>query len=142
MKKLVFGLMAFMLLSSSVFAQSVPPKDKPPLIELQFGRKSLDCAGFGICVFRVNLFAEDVAQVASAVLMFFRPDGHVKIQMGSDFYKRNAKSFQNGYLVLEEDFEIDRETMRAVGVSDPYTIKRGKYQVVFDKSTNTYNCTF
>lgn len=129
-----------LLLSSPILAQTNPPK--PPLIELEWGRKSLNCTGFGICKFRVNLFAEDVVQVATAVLMFFRPDGQVKIQMGADYYKKNARVFQNGYLVMDEEFVIDRETMKAVGVSEPYTIKRGKYQVVFDKSTNTYNCTF
>lgn len=137
MKKLVFGLIATVMFSATSIAQETPPKD-PPLIEFEFGRKSKNCAGIGVCKFKINLTAENAVMLITALAR----NGKIQARMSPTFYKDNAYGFQNGYLVLEEDYKIDLETTRALGVADNYTIKTGKYLVVFDKSTNTYNCTF
>jgi hypothetical protein len=139
MKKLLFGLIATVFLSAPMFAQDPPPKeDNPPLIELVFGRVSKGCGGFGICRFKIHITTADVVTLVTA----FANPGGLLFKMSPTVYKDNIKSFQNGYLVIEEDYKIDTETCRAVGVADGYTIKKGKYQVVFDKTANTYNCTF
>src|SRR6478672_455225 len=137
MKKFLFGLIAIVFLSAPMVAQTTT--EKPPLIELEFGRKSMNCGGFGICVLRINVTVEDVVTLVTAIA---NPAGLINLKMSPTFYKDHSKSFQNGYLVIDEDFRIDLETTRKIGVADGYTIKKGKYQVVFDKSTNTYNCTF
>lgn len=139
MKKFMFGLIATVILSAPIFAQTTPPKEEnPPVIELEFGRKSKDCGGFGICKFKIHLTPE----VISTLIAAFAKNGKIQARMSPAFYKNNAKSFPDGYLVVEEDYRIDLETTRAIGVADNYTIRTGRYQVVFDKSTNTYNCTF
>lgn len=135
MKKLFFSLLAVVLLSTPMLAQN----SNPPLIQLEFGRRSMDCGGFGICIFRINATVEDIINI---VAVFVSPKNLLTLKMSPTFYKNNAKSFPNGNLLIEEDFRIDSETARAIGVADGYTIKRGQYKVVFDKSTNTYNCTF
>lgn len=137
MKKFLFGLVAVLLLSAPMAAQT--RTEKPPLIELQFGRVSKGCGGFGICVFKINATVEDVVTLVTA---FINPAGVLGFKMSPTFYKDHVKSFPNGYLQIDEDYKIDLETTRKLGVADGYTIKQGKYQVVFDKSTNTYNCTF
>ena len=138
MKKLVFGLIATVMLSATSFAQETTPKENPPLIEFEFGRKSKNCGGIGVCKFKINLTVENAVTLITALAR----NGKIQAVMSPTFYKNNAKAFPNGYLVLEEDYKIDLETTRRLGVADNYTIKTGKYLVVFDKSTNTYNCTF
>jgi len=137
MKKYLFGLVAVFFLSAPMVAQI--SSEKPPLIELEFGRKSKECGGFGICVLRINATAEDVVSVVTA---FINPMGLFGLKMTPTFYKNHIKSFPNGYFQIDEDYRIDLATTRKLGLPDGYTIKQGKYQVVFDKSTNTYNCTF
>lgn len=141
MKKLFFGLIATVFLSAPLFAQDPPPPhdENPPLIELEFGRRSMKCAGFGICIFRIHATTDNVIALVSA---FVNPMGLLNLRMSPTYYKNNSKAFSNGYLIVDEDYKIDLETTRKIGVSDGYTIKKGKYQVVFDKTTNTYNCTF
>jgi len=138
MKKFLFGFLATVFLSAPMVAQQTQ-NDDPPVIELVFGRASKDCTGFGICKFKIHLTASDIVTLVTA---FSNPKGLLGMKMSPTFYKNNVKSFQDGYLLIEEDYLVDLETTRAVGVADGYTIKKGKYQVVFDKSTNTYNCTF
>jgi hypothetical protein len=138
MKKLFFGLLATVILSVPMFAQDPPREGDPPLIEIVFGRASKACTGFGICKFKIHITTADVVTLVTA----FANPGGLLFKMSPTVYKNNVKSFQNGYLVIEEDYKIDVETCRAIGVADNYTIKKGNYQIVFDKSTNTYNCTF
>jgi hypothetical protein len=123
MKKLLFGLIATVFLSAPMFAQDPPPKeDNPPAFQLEFGRKSMKCGGFGICVFRVNLTVSDVVTLVSAIV---NPAGLLTLKMSPTFYKNHIKSFSNGYLIIDEDYSIDLETTRKIGVSDGYTIKKG-----------------
>lgn len=133
MKKLLFGFLAsLLLLSADVFAQDAP------FIQLEFGRKSKNCAGIGICVLKINASLKNVVELINAV----SSNGRIKTSFTPAFYEKNKHHFQDNHIVLEEDYVIDRKTTQAIGVADNYTIKTGKYPVVFDKATNTYNCAF
>jgi len=138
MKKLLLALIVVLTFTNGSFAQKATT-GKTPLIEIEFGRKSKDCGGFGICVFRVNIGIEEAVALVNA---FANVKGLMDLKMSPQFYKDNIKSFPNGYFLIDEDFTIDLETSRAIGFSKEYTIKKGKYKVALDKSTNTYNCTF
>jgi hypothetical protein len=144
MKNLFLAFVAFFSINTT-FAQGTtePPKSDPPVIEFQFGRKSRDCAGIGVCVFRVNLTA---SQIIKFVTAFAVPGGNVltgllRVQFAPEFYNANRNHFSNGFLVLEEDLTLDKETTRATGLPDNYKLRKGKYRVTFDGKTNTYNCT-
>lgn len=140
MKKLILGLIATVMFAGTSYAQKTEVKTEGrPLIEFEFGRKSKNCGGFGICILRINISPELGAEIIQALLL---PGGVLKVAMPPKFYKDHASAFQNGYLVVEEDYVIDRETTKAIGLKDNYTIKTGKYKVEFDKNSNTYNCTF
>lgn len=132
--------MATVMFSSSMFAQDTPPTIERPhwVVELVFGRKSMNCAGIGICRFAIHLTIADLTQLIGAVAHM----GKIQIIMPPEFYKENTRNFPGGYLAIEEDYVIDLKTTRALGVADNYTIKKGKYRVIFDKANNTYNCTF
>ncbi len=141
MKKLLFGLIATVTFGSMSYAQKTGdnPAGHVPVIELVFGRASQNCHGFGICRFHINLNADNLSTIATVIA---NPEQFMTLFMKPDFYKANASKFQNGYLVIEEDFVLDHETSRTIGLPDNYTVRKGKYQIIFDKTTNTYNCTF
>jgi hypothetical protein len=138
MKKVLFGLIATVMFGMATYAQSeTEPKD-PPLLEIVFGRVSKGCTGFGICRFRVHVTMQDVQTLATILVMF--REGHVELQMSPEFFRDNTQAFQNGYLVIDEDFTLDADATKALGV-DKYTIRTGKYKVDFDKSSCSYTCS-
>ncbi|HLA56459.1 MAG TPA: hypothetical protein VK623_10185 [Flavobacterium sp.] len=139
MKKVLFGLIATMMFSTVSFGQSkTTTASKEQSIHLEFGRKSRNCGGFGICVFTIDITWAELA----AILAGKTADNHIKLTLSDKFYTENKSRFVDGDLVMEEDFALDAGTSRSLGFSDVYTIKKGKYQVVLDSKTNTYNCTF
>jgi hypothetical protein len=136
MKKLILAFaLIFGIFAPSVQAQT-KDDDMHPIIEIQFGRGSQGCTGFGICKFAIHLTAHDIATI---VPIFF-PGGLV-LKMSPDFYRANIKAFPNNVFVIDEDYTVDQASMKLIGGKSAYTIKQGKYAVKFDQSTNTYNCT-
>lgn len=133
MKKLLFGLVVTLLMLS---AESSSAQELS--VHFEFGRKSQNCGGFGICILRLELKLD---LSIPAPLIGLR-QGNVQIKFRPEFYLANKSKFQNGYLVLEEDFVMEQEITKALGLADGHRLKTGKYLVVFDKTTNTYNCTF
>lgn len=140
MKKLLFGLVATMMLSTFSFGQAkmVPTKEAQK-IHIEIGRKSKDCGGLGICVFKIDLTPEELIQIINA---FKTVDNQIKISFSQDFYKKNKGKLINNIIVIEEEFKLDEVTSKALGFEKGYTIKPGKYPIVLDDKTNTYNCTF
>lgn len=106
-------------------------------IYIKFGRKSKDCRGFGICIFEITLTVEDAITLITAILQKNR----VHVSFPPKFVAENAEHFKDNKIVIEEDFVLDDNTARALGVKS-YVIKKGVYPVVLNKGTNTYNCTF
>ena len=142
MKRLILAaVMGFCLFGTSTIHAQSQGENGPPVIELVFGRPSKGCLGFGICKFAVHLSRQDIKELAT-VIALLRPDGSIKVKMPEDVYKSNLGQFKSGYLVVEEDYPIDKATTRAIGAKDGYTIKKGKYAVTLDKSTNTYDFSF
>jgi hypothetical protein len=139
MKKVLFGLIATIMLSTVSFGQSkTATASKQQGIHMEFGRKSKNCAGIGICVFTIDItWAELGAMLAGRTA-----DNHIKLTLTNKYYAENKSRFVDDNLVMEEDFALDAATSRSLGFSDVYTIKKGKYQIVLDPKTNTYNCTF
>lgn len=114
-----------------------PDNDGKAAIYIKFGRKSRDCERFGLCDVQVNLTARDIISIISAVIKKDR----MHMQFPSKFVAANPKYFENNQISIDEDFQLSKEVANSLGVKS-FTIKRGKYPVVFDKLTNTYNCTF
>jgi len=138
MKTLFFSIVASLLLSLPVEAQtkSDAPADSQR-IHIKFGRPSKQCKGFGICEFTIDFTISEFIDVVQA----FNNMNKLQIKMTPQTVTRNRTSLANNVLLIEEDFTVPAATSRALGFGS-YTIKKGKYPVVFDSKTNTYNCTF
>ncbi|MBD3582044.1 hypothetical protein [Flavobacterium selenitireducens] len=137
MKTLFFALIASLFLCPSLEAQTKTGASETQRIVLKFGRVSKNCGGFGICRFEIDITVGELIDVFNA----FNHKGRVTLNISAQNMERNRKNFANNVLLIEEDFTVPAATARALGLSS-YTIKKGKYPVVFDSGTNTYNCTF
>jgi hypothetical protein len=139
MKKILFGVIATVFFGLSANAQktSSDSQNQTSRIHIEFGRVSKDCGGFGICKFTIDLEIEDVLAIISA---FRTGDGGVNLNLTKDFYNKNEKHLKTGFLILEEDFVIEKNTSLKLGFKDSKTLKKGRYPVKFDTKSNTYNC--
>ncbi len=151
MKKLIFLFALCAFYCADVNAQQIignppaipsnpvigQPEEGRKFIYIRFGRKSLQCDEFGLCVFEVNASVQDVITLITAI---FKRTG-LEVSFPAKFVAENKQYFKDNKFIMGEDFTLSAETARALGAK-AYTIKKGVYPVVFDKSTNTYNCTF
>jgi len=139
MKKILFGLIATVFFGLNGYAQKTnsDSQNQTSKIHIEFGRKSKDCGGFGICKFTIDLEIEDVLAIINA---FRTNDNGVNLNLTKDFYNKNEKHLKNGFLILEEDFVIEKSTSLKLGFKDSKTLKKGRYAVKFDPKSNTYNC--
>jgi hypothetical protein len=142
MKKLFFILFAVMFSSNFAFSQQrvpAPSQDLSQKIHIEIGRKTKDCGGFGICKFTIDITVEEFLAIVNARKT---SEGKLKILMSSDFVKRNAQKLEGNIFGIEEEFVIDAATSKALGFSSSYIIPIGKYPIVYNASSRTYECTF
>jgi len=137
MKTLFFSIVATFMLCMPIQAQNPGSGSNAQKILLEFGRASRDCHGFGICRFTIDITVGELIDLFQA----FNNKGKLNLNISAQAMERNKGKFANNTLVIDEDFAIPTATARALGFNS-YTIKKGKYVVVFDPKTNTYNCTF
>ncbi len=138
MKKLLFGLIATVMFGFVGSAQvKSDTKSQESKIHIEFGRKSKDCGGFGICVFTIDLTIEDLINIIGVLKT---SDNGVKVNFTKEFYLQNEAMLKSGYLTLEEDFTIDEKTSLGLGFRESKILKAGRYPLKFDSSSNTYNC--
>lgn len=106
-------------------------------IHIEFGRKSKDCGGFGICKFTIDITFDELLDIIKA---FRTSDNGINLNFTKEFYEKNSRILQSGFLVLEEDFIIDQTTSSELGFRERKTLKAGNYKVKFDANSNSYNC--
>jgi|SRR5690606_2086751 len=143
MKKLVFAI----IVSFAFVMPSLAQKEEPSQggggikIYIDFGRKSKDCTGLGICTFKAQATVKEVLQLVSAIITW-NPIGAPDVEITFDrrVYEHHKSQFPNGYLVLEEDYVLDKTTSRALGLPDGHKFKTGKYKLNYNKVTDTYSC--
>lgn len=149
MKKLLFAVF-FALTGILDMSAQVPAPDTSQLVQLEFGRRSKECGGFGICVFRVHINEETAPVLIKLVAAFLRTEtpstpsnkGALAVTFPAEFVKANSTFFTNSQIRIDEDLVLDKATTRALGAPDNFTIKKGIYKVTLNTKTNTYNCTF
>lgn len=139
MKKILFGLIATVFFGLSANAQktSSDSQNQTSKIHIEFGRKSKDCGGFGICKFTIDLEIEDILAIINA---FKTSNDGLNINFTKEFYSKNERFLNSGFLTLEEDYIMDKETSLKLGFKYPKTLKKGKYAIKLDSKTNSYNC--
>ena len=136
MKKVVFGLIATFMFMFNGSAQKANSQNQPSKIHIEIGRVSQNCGGFGLCKFTIDISLEEIVQIFG----LRTSDNGLTINFDQNFYKDHLNMFETGFFILEEDFTINRETSLKLGFQSAKTIKNGKYKIILDSKTNTYNC--
>lgn len=88
-------------------------------------------------MFTIDVTVEDIINIIGALKT---TDNGVKVNFTKEFYLQNESILKSGYLTLEEDFTIDKNTSLGLGFTESKTLKAGRYPIKLDSSSNTYNC--
>jgi hypothetical protein len=137
MKKLLFGLIATVMLGLNVNATEVITKNTTNqneadlarakvIISIDWGRKSRDCSGFGICSITITVELEPTE-------ISFRgtsnDKGNLSLELSDTGLKNLRSTFGSNTIILEEDYTLTDEACKALELRPGYTIKAGKYTV-------------
>ncbi|TAH42794.1 MAG: hypothetical protein EYC69_04285 [Bacteroidetes bacterium] len=92
-------------------------------VHIEFGRRSRDCRGLGICWFVFKDF--DVNATAR-----LQPNkNQLQILFPMEFVKTNPAQFENDVFIQEEDFQLPKETSFTLGSDRPLLIPKGEYSL-------------
>lgn len=134
MKKLLFGLIATVMLSLNANASNtvkfvnnnsekeITNAPKIPItIHIEFGRKSKGCTGFGICSMDITVDLEFSALANET--------GGLDVNFSDKGLARIKEVFGSSTVVIEENFTLSDELCKNLELRSGYTIKAGKYAV-------------
>lgn len=104
-------------------------------IKVNFGRKSKNCRGFGIC----SLTAELEFDFLSLIFTYGKPDREdLELYITEEGLKNMGNMIVDNNLIIEENYVIDMEQSKKLGFSKEYTITNGTYAIKFDKETGNF----
>lgn len=108
------------------------------------GRKSMNCFRLGICklkkvkikvesleatVYDNRMFAADIKNIDS---------NNFILQVDEENMRDIIKEYGGKYLILEEDYTIDKEETDNLGLSENFTIKAGQYTFIKNESNSMF----
>lgn len=145
MKKIIFLLLA-VTGSFTLFAKTsnVPtasigdaysisnPKPKVT-VSFEIGRKSRDCAGFGVCKVEVSVEFNRTIQNDRETNAYFTTDDNGKLVIEVDkatmLQATKDNYFSGSEFVVEEDYILSADVANALGVRPGTTIPAGRYNL-------------
>jgi hypothetical protein len=148
MKKMVFGLIASVMLSVSGNANEIlnlqnlsietknSEQPKVPInISIEFGRVSRDCNGWGICKMNISIDLESAFKATNDI------NGNLILETNNVGIEQIKKHFgSSSIIVIEEDFKLSDETCKSLDLNVGYIIKSGKYSIK-NTSKGVFNIT-
>lgn len=157
MKKLVFGLIATVMFGLNADAKTNLPLDNSTAntitdvsdqtkvddgkikltISIDWGRKSRDCRGFGICAVVVDIDFE-IDPIEILFKGTSNDEGRLVLELTSKGLENIKKTFGSDTIVIEEDFRLSDQDCKNLELKAGYTIKAGKYQVKQDAKGVSY----
>jgi hypothetical protein len=134
MKKLVFGLIATVMFgfvgSANCVEMNTPSIQKSSKldyvkvsIQIDWGRVSRGCKGFGICDVTIVIDIENKTFSGSA------QNGSFVLEMNDTGLKSVQSSFESNTIIIEEDFVLSNEVCKSLGLKQGYIVKTGKYLI-------------
>ncbi len=153
MKKLLFGFVAVIAFGLNVNAKEVLSTEKVSIKEevvssksdsddllkikviIDFGRKSKDCTGFGICSITLE---SDIPLDQISFRGEANTNGNLQLEVTKLGMESITKTFGSKTIILEEDFTVSSEVCKQMGLKEGYTVKSGKYNVITDRSGVNY----
>jgi len=102
-------------------------------IKLEFGRRSQNCTGFGICIFEINgtFYMNDNSTLGTNEAIGNCSIRENKLEIS--FENMNAETikqyFQESHFIMEEDFNLPKEVCEKLNIKT-YLIKKGSYPII------------
>lgn len=138
MKKMVFGLIATVMLSVSGNANSLKTNSNPELkiktvetlkvrinIDITWGRKSKDCKGFGVCDADVSIEIDD--NKMSGVNY---GNGVFSLEFNKTQLTILKKHFGSSEIItISEDYSLSDNVCEKLELKRGYIIKKGEYAI-------------
>lgn len=98
-------------------------------LEIDFGRRSRDCNGFGVCrmvlTLEINFFSVTT-----------NDRGNLVLEANSRGLEVVRSFFGSNTITVEEDYVVPAEITKPLGLAPGYTIRAGKYTLAADRSGN------
>ncbi|HNS12265.1 MAG TPA: hypothetical protein PKM97_06585 [Bacteroidia bacterium] len=120
---LMLGFMTFEPMIQSCKAETAGTKITL-IFDIEWGRRSRDCRGFGICRFHVDGQIELERPVKVSL-----ENNIMELEVPLDIAKKNPNQFDNDMFIMEEDFEVDREISKEFGSQKSLILPAGKYRM-------------
>ena len=146
MKKVIFGLIATVLMTSFATASKInnPIADGSVEVTLKIGRKSRGCSGIGICkvekvkvvIKNLSLRQQSEEKLVKAKLSSI--NGKIVLSVDEENLKIVKENFKDMQLVIEESYEIeDGEILKELSV-ERISIKEGVYKFTQNVKNSNY----
>ncbi len=90
-------------------------------LEIDWGRRSKNCRGFGICT--ISLIIEFRSFVG------VNQDGSFTLLLNDNGLNEVTTYFGDNKIILEEDYVLPEDLTKKMGLKDGYSIKKGTYLI-------------
>ncbi len=97
-------------------------------IKITWGRKSKGCRGFGICRIVITIDIQFKASVNSR--------GNLVLEANAAGLESVRSHFGSNTITVEEDYPLEAEVARQLGLSGDYTVRAGRYTLQPDGNGN------
>lgn len=99
----------------------------------RLGRKSKNCFGFGICkldevkakIERVEITIYENKSLGSYLVK--EDNETIRLEINKEYLQKINDEFGGDFLILEEDFTLDRDDCNFIEISNDFTLKAGTY---------------
>ena len=99
-------------------------------IHVEWGRRSKDCKGFGVCSVTVTIEWSLASFSATSDTNSSTGAQVLKLSLTEDNARAIERHFGRRAIIVEEAFEInDAQTLRSMGYSRPFVIAPGTYPI-------------
>ena len=127
--KLFLILALIMLLVGGPVIESAMAQPQESLVvtincRIEWGRKSKDCRGFGICAIIMDI------DISEAIEARYNPDRNLlQLRIPAELARKYADQFESGTLIMEEDFIFTDELSKELGATHQLRIREGEYPI-------------
>ena len=98
-------------------------------IDVDFGRRSRDCRGFGVCSVTITI-----------EFSFFQATTNERGNLVLEANQRGLEQVRNHFgsntITVEEDYVLPADTAKQLGLASGYTIRAGRYTLADNGSGN------
>lgn len=112
------------------------------------GRRSRNCNSIGICkIKKVVISGEGIDVTVYGNRMFAgtvtpKDENSFLYEATDEILKDIVSEFKGEYIVLEEDFVVDEDIAKELGLAKDFTIKAGTYNLVKNEKSGMYEVVF